>query len=162
MSGLLRRTKLSLYKIPAAYDYARPRPVIRKTRSWRGLMQVRFDDSTSDRNTLLKHAFIWAPLRVLGIAVTCGTFSYFYFGHDQFMFMFFGYESEAMVEGRVNVAPQFNWDDILGHTKNCVSPLRKFEVDPHPMRTFDVFQKNPDGTPVMQHDRTTAWAEQRG
>lgn len=153
------RTTPVARKIPKAYDYPKPRPVIRKTRSWRGLMQVRFDDTKADRNAILKNALLWAPLRVFGSGVMVAVVLYYFYGHDQFMFMLFGYESEAMVEGRVNSNPDNTFGDILGTDRGVGSPLRALEQATHTSKEFDVFKrynKNPyaaaASTPTTKYD----------
>lgn len=138
-----------LRMVPKVYDYPKPRPVIRKTRSWRGLMQVRYDDTRTDRNSILRNALIWAPLRTFGSGVLVAVGMYYYLGHDQFMFMLFGYESEAMVEGRVNANPEKVFADILSSDRGAGSNLRAFEAPDKPTREFDVWAKVAKAPPAM-------------
>lgn len=137
---MLRHTLLRRLVIPKSGDYPKARPVITRTRSWRGLMQVRYDDARGDRTLMMKHAFIYAPLRVgLGI-VFVTTWCYFFYGHDLFMYNVFGYESEAMVEGRTKGTIETTIADVMMSDRGSQSPLRELEVDLHPQPNFDVFK----------------------
>ncbi|KAG8346366.1 hypothetical protein ERJ75_000132900 [Trypanosoma vivax] len=118
-----------------------PHPVIRRTRSWRGLMQVRFDDTGADRKKVLKHAFMWAPLRVFGLCFVTTSVMYFTFGHDRFMHMLFGYESEMNYELRVNPDSSILvGNTLLDKDRGWRSPLRDLEKPLHPIREFDVLR----------------------
>ena len=148
---MLRRTPVSGYVLPKPFDYPKPRPVIKKTRSWRGTMQVRYDDAKADRAMLTKSFFFGAPCRaMLAMSITLSSF-YFLKGHDQFMFLVFGYESESMVETRVSglnidhTSPSGYWKDTFNRSKNALTPVRDFEKDPHQKKWFDVFKRNKEG-----------------
>ncbi|CBH10057.1 hypothetical protein, conserved [Trypanosoma brucei gambiense DAL972] len=118
-----------------------PHPVIRRTRSWRGIMQVRFNDTRADRNRILKHAFLWAPVRIFGICFVTTTIIYFTIGHDRFMHTLFGYESEMHYEARVNPdASILIGDTLLDKDRAWKSPLRNLEKPLHPRREFDVLR----------------------
>lgn len=119
------------------------RPVIRRTRSWRGIMQVRFDDSGADRKRLGRQAFFWAPVRIFGLGLCVTSLTYFSLGHDQFMHMLLGYESEMQYESRVNpVMGGQSYSAALEKDKAWKSPLRSLERPLHPTREFDVFVDN--------------------
>ena len=126
-------------------------------------MQVRFDDTAADRDGLLKNLIFWSPLRVGSTGLLTGVFTYFYLGHDQFMYTMFGYESEALVESRVNTQPEHHWEETLGHLRGSNSNLRKFEVDQHPRERFPgVFKKDAQGKPIIDVEaRRSPWAERR-
>ncbi|EPY29068.1 hypothetical protein STCU_04741 [Strigomonas culicis] len=117
-----------------------PRPVISRTRSWRGIMQVRFNDTRADRNTLGRQAFFWAPVRVFGIGLLAVCGAYFVLGHDAFMHMLLGYESEMQYEARVNPTPYLIAGTTIGNPKAWKSPLRDLEAPLHPKREFEVFR----------------------
>lgn len=77
-------------------------PLIKRTRSWRGVMQARFDDTRTDSSKIVKHAFVFAPIRVFGITLMSVSSLYIGMGHDSFMYHVLGYESETAFEARVN------------------------------------------------------------
>ncbi|RNF20424.1 uncharacterized protein Tco025E_03782 [Trypanosoma conorhini] len=123
-----------------------PQPIIRRTRSWRGIMQVRFNDTRADRNQILRHAFLWAPMRILGLGCLTTTVMYFTVGHDRFMHTLFGYESEMHYEARVNPdASVVFGDTMLDKDRAWKSPLRELEMPLHPKRQFDVL-RDPNST----------------
>ncbi|KEG09898.1 hypothetical protein DQ04_04481080 [Trypanosoma grayi] len=116
-------------------------PVIHRTRSWRGIMQVRFNDTRADRNRLLKHAVLWSPLRVFGLCFLTTTAMYFTLGHDRFMHTIFGYESEMHYEARVNPDASIMFGEtLLGKDRSWSSPVRDLEKPLHPKREFDVLR----------------------
>ncbi len=126
--------------LPKVGDTPKPRPVITRTRSWRGLMQVRYDDARADRTTLMKHAFIYAPLRVAGSGIVITSWAYWFYGHDVFMYNIFGYESEATVEGKMKGTIEQTFGDLFSSDRGSRSPLRELEKDTHPMPKFAVMK----------------------
>lgn len=103
-------------------------------------MQVRFDDTGADRRRLGRQAFFWAPMRVFGLGLVTLLFGYFTLGHDQFMQVLLGYESEMQYESRVNPAVGgVSYSVALDKDKGWSSPLRTLEKPLHPQREFDVF-----------------------
>ncbi|KPA80379.1 putative mitochondrial hypothetical protein [Leptomonas pyrrhocoris] len=123
------------------YNSLTTRPIIRRTRSWRGIMQVRFNDTRADRNKLGRQAFFWAPVRIfgLGLLVTCCL--YMGMGHDSFIHNLLGYESEMQYEARVNPVPEdFQNYMVLDSDRAWKSPLRNLEKPLHPNREFDVLR----------------------
>eukprot|EP00760_Papus_ankaliazontas_P024422 PhM_4_TR229/c0_g1_i1/m.100048 len=120
--------QIRTWVVPSTGDVPKARPYLSRTRSWRGRVQVRFDDAYADRKKVLSHAFIWSPLRVgtLGLFASAGT--YIYLGHDSFMFQLFGYESESMIETRVNPPADANFGNTVGHARAAYSPIRHMEV----------------------------------
>jgi hypothetical protein len=140
-AGALARTVLLRQShIPRVGDFPKARPVITRTRSWRGLMQVRFNDTRADHGFLIRQAFLWSPLRVFGSGFVLALFLYFYLGHDQFMYQMFGFESEAMVEFRVIGRPAKSVGELLQNDRGFFSPVRHLEVDLHPKPEFDAWK----------------------
>lgn len=118
------------------------RPIIRRTRSWRGIMQVRFNDSRADHKRLGLQAFVWSPLRMFGLALTLMTLSYIILGHDVFMFSLLGYESEMQYEKKVNPSSSNeSFLSLIDKDKNWKSPVRDLEKPLHPRREFDLFKE---------------------
>jgi hypothetical protein len=118
-----------------------PRPIMRRTRSWRGIMQARFNDTRADRNKLGRQAFLWAPMRIfgLGLLVTCAL--YFGMGHDAFLHTLLGYESEMQYEARVNPLREGQQNFmVVDNDRAWKSPLRDLEKPLHPNREFDVLR----------------------
>ena len=129
-----------LQRIPIGRnDKPNARPIITRTRSWRGVMQVVFDETRQSRSSNYKHALFYAPLRVMGMALMCYTFMYFYFGHDQFFYQILGYESEAIVEHRVNAQDVSIYEGALGD-KGYYSNVRKLEQDRPDKLHFDIYK----------------------
>ncbi|ORC90121.1 uncharacterized protein TM35_000091710 [Trypanosoma theileri] len=118
-----------------------PHPIIRRTRSWRGIMQVRFNDTRADRNKIVQQAFFWAPMRIFGICFVTTTVMYFTLGHDRFMHTLFGYESEMNYEARVNPGASVMFSEtMLDKDRAWKSPVRDLEKPLHPIRRFDVLR----------------------
>jgi len=113
---------------PKVGDEPKPRPYLSRPRTWRGRMQVRYDDTKTDTKQVAMHAFVWAPMRVatMGLIACVGT--YLYLGHDSFMFSMFGYESESLIEFRVNPPAQANSLNLIGNNKAAYSPVRQLEI----------------------------------
>ncbi|CCW59588.1 unnamed protein product [Phytomonas sp. EM1] len=120
-----------------------PRPIIRRTRSWRGIMQVRFNDSKADSRRLGRQAFLWSPLRVFGLGIVTLASLYITLGHDYFMHVLMGYESEMQYEMKVNPtlgALTSCAGPVMDLNKGWKSPLRDLEKPLHPKREFDIFR----------------------
>jgi len=117
------------------------RPIIRRTRSWRGIMQVRFNDTRADRNRIGRQVFFWAPFRIFGLGLLTTAALYFSLGHDSFIHALLGYESEMQYEARVNPmesnSPNFM---CLDRDKAWKSPLRNMERPLHSVRELDVMR----------------------
>lgn len=128
----------------------RPLPALRRTRSWRGVIQVRFDDTRADRNRILRHATLWAPLRLFGIGFVMTTFAYFVLGHDFFLHTLLGYESEMQYEARVNPSINNTYGTLLEKDRAWRSPIRQLEKPLHPKREFDVLQTS-SSSPSASH-----------
>ena len=127
----------------------RDRPVITRTRSWRGLMQVRHDDSFFDYSFMVKQLLVWSPLRItLSLAMTAGT-AYAYLGHDGFMYHLFGYESEAAMEYKPMNRPSFGLGELMLSDRKIGSGIRDLEVDKYEEPKFNVF------VPPEQAEATT-------
>ncbi|CAD2213375.1 hypothetical protein AGDE_03755 [Angomonas deanei] len=133
--------------IVAMAGYKQP-PVMRRSRSWRGVMQVRFDDTRSDRNKIGRQAFFWAPIRVFGSGLALVALVYFYCGHDTFLHTLLGYESEMQYEVRVNPTAAPYKTPGAGTNKGWKSPLRDLEQPLHPKPEFDVF-RDPKSTLIF-------------
>ncbi|CCW67432.1 unnamed protein product [Phytomonas sp. Hart1] len=121
------------------------RPIIKRTRSWRGIMQVRFNDTKFDSRRLTRQAFIWSPLRVFGLGLLSMSIFYYILGHDYFMHSLMGYESEMQYEMRVNPtlgALSCSAGFVIDLDKGCKSPLRDLEKPLHPKREFDIFKND--------------------
>lgn len=116
------------------------RPIIRRSRSWRGVMQVRFNDSRADSKKIGRQAFFWAPMRILTLGVTATAVLYLALGHDAFMHTLMGYESEMQYEARVN--PIGAEPAPLDRDRSWKSPLRQLEQPLYPKREFDVFKES--------------------
>lgn len=118
------------------------KPIIRRTRSWRGIMQVRYNDTRADRNKIGVQAFFWAPVRIFGLGITVTCFLYYFLGHDSFMHTMLGYESEMQYEARVNPTTETQSQNfmILDRDRAWKSPLRNLEKPLHPQREFDVLR----------------------
>ncbi|CUG88654.1 transmembrane protein, putative [Bodo saltans] len=119
---------------------ADPMPIIRRSRSWRGVTQARFDDNKADRKTQAKQLFIWAPLRVFGTIFITSSVLYVYMGHDQFMHSLMGYESEMQYEYQVNPTPNPMIGSFLERDRRWHAPVRNLEKELHPVREFDVMK----------------------
>ena len=113
---------------PRVGDEPKARPYLSRTRSWRGRMQVRYDDTKTDSKQVAMHAFVWAPMRVIAMGLTACVGTYLYLGHDSFMFSMFGYESESIVEYRVNPPAQAHLASTLGHSKGAYAAVRQLEI----------------------------------
>lgn len=122
-------------------------PVIRRTRSWRGMMQVRFDDTGYDRSRMLKQAFFWAPVRIFGTIFVLTSTTYLYLGHDMFMHAMMGYESEMQFEAKVNPTEQLHYGHMLEKDRAWKSPVRNLEKPLHPIREFDLLKDRPKVDP---------------
>ncbi|RNF08148.1 hypothetical protein TraAM80_02905 [Trypanosoma rangeli] len=110
-----------------------PHPIIRRTRSWRGIMQVRFNDTRADRNQLLRQSFMWAPMRIFGLGCLTTTVMYFTIGYDCFTHTLFGYESEMQYEARANPdASVVFGETMLDNDRGWKSPLRNLGMPLHP------------------------------
>ncbi|TPP50838.1 RNA recognition motif family protein [Leishmania donovani] len=120
----------------------RERPIIRRTRSWRGIMQVRFNDSRADRNKIGVQAFFWAPVRIFGLGLFATCSLYYLMGHDSFVHTLLGYESEMQYEARVNPITEGQSQNfmILDRDRAWKSPVRNLEKPLHPVREFDVLR----------------------
>ena len=118
-----------------------PQPVIRRSRSWRGIMQVRYDDSKSDRGKIIRQIVFWSPLRVFGLMFLTLSMYYTMTGHDNFMLQLFGYESENTFEERINRTPAVIPVPGMTLTKAFDSPVRKLEVPLYTERKFDEMMK---------------------
>ncbi|KAG5490490.1 hypothetical protein JKF63_00610 [Porcisia hertigi] len=118
------------------------KPIIRRTRSWRGIMQVRFNDSRADRNKIGRQAFFWAPVRIFGLGVIATCSLYYLMGHDSFLHTLLGYESEMQYEARVNPVAEGHSQNfmILDKDRAWKSPVRNLERPLHPVREFDVLR----------------------
>ena len=138
---MLQFTCRRLHFPVTAGDRPRGRPVITRSRSWRGMMQVRYDDTRADRNQFLKHAFIWGPMRVAGLGLTISMFLYFYMGHDQYMFQMFGYESEAYIEHKRMQEPTHLLGDLLMNDRRAFKNIRHNEPPVHDKITFPLFKE---------------------
>ncbi len=123
-------------------DTPRTRPVITRTRSWRGIMQVRYDDTRADRKQFMHHMFLWAPLRVVATGMCISMFLYFYLGHDQYMYQMFGYESEAYLEHKRHTEPIFLPGDLIFNDRRAFRNIRDNEEATHEKRTFSVFRSD--------------------
>lgn len=115
-------------------------PIIRRSRSWRGVTQVRFDDNKADRGTQAKYFFLWAPFRVFGLMLCTTSILYLYMGHDQFMHSLMGYESEMQYEFQVNPTPNPMMGTFLDKDRRWNMPVRNLEQQLHPVREFDVLR----------------------
>eukprot|EP00672_Neobodo_designis_P007578 CAMPEP_0174855604 /NCGR_PEP_ID=MMETSP1114-20130205/33685_1 /TAXON_ID=312471 /ORGANISM="Neobodo designis, Strain CCAP 1951/1" /LENGTH=137 /DNA_ID=CAMNT_0016090349 /DNA_START=88 /DNA_END=498 /DNA_ORIENTATION=+ len=105
----------------------RDRPVITRTRSWRGLMQVRHDDTLHDYKFVARQLFFWSPLRVFGMAMVTAVVSYLILGHDGFMYHLFGYESEGAMEHREMNKPMYGIGALLLVDRHANKGIRKLE-----------------------------------
>lgn len=130
-----------LSRKPRVYE----RPFIRRTRSWRGVMQVRYNDTKLDRNKLAQHAFFWSPLRLFGMSTLVSVVIYLLFGHDRFMQILLGYESEMLYETRVNPSTTQSYESVLDKDKAWRSPMRNLEKPLHSVREFDLL-RDPNST----------------
>ncbi|KAK7195506.1 hypothetical protein NESM_000478300 [Novymonas esmeraldas] len=118
------------------------KPIIRRTRSWRGIMQVRFNDTRADRNKIGAQAFFWAPVRIFGMGLLATFALYYSMGHEGFMHMLLGYESEMQYEARVNPITEGQSQNfmVLDRDRAWKSPVRNLEKPLHPVREFDVLR----------------------
>lgn len=117
-----------------------PMPIIRRTRSWRGVMQVRFDDQRADRNSMAMQLVFWSPLRIFGCIFASTSFIYVYMGHDQFMHLLMGYESEMQFETKVNPTDNISNKKPLENDRGWRLSIRNLEQPLHPTREFDVMK----------------------
>lgn len=138
---MLRPSLVRLYQPVKARDYPKPRTVITRTRSWRGLMQVRFNDNRSDHKFLLKQFLVWGPMRVFGSGTIVATLLYAYLGHDGFMYTVFGYESEAAVEQRPLGRPAFGVAQMMFLDRAGARPIRDVEEDREENAKFELYSK---------------------
>lgn len=115
-------------------------PIIRRSRSWRGVMQVRFDDDRADKKGHVSQLLLWSPLRVFGIMFCSTALIYVYMGHDQFMHSMMGYESEMQYECQVNPTPNPMIGTFLEKDRKWHSAIRNAESPLHPLREFDVLK----------------------
>jgi hypothetical protein len=122
-------------------DKPRNRPVITRTRSWRGIMQVRYDDTRADRQQFVRHMFVWAPMRVIATGMSISMFMYFYLGHDQYMYQMFGYESEAYLEMKRHTEPIHLPGDLIFNDRRAFRNIRENEEPTHEKRTFPIFRE---------------------
>jgi hypothetical protein len=91
-------------KIPMPWETLdRPvsRPVITRQRSWRGVMQVRHDAVQHTTKQMAADAVFFSPLKLVACAAVGVITAYLAAGHDVFMHELFGFESESMVEERI-------------------------------------------------------------
>jgi hypothetical protein len=135
--SLIRRAEL-LYtrNNPKA---VRDRPVITRTRSWRGLMQVRHDDTLHDYKFVARQFFFWSPLRVLGSGIFTAVVSYVILGHDGFMYHLFGYESEGAMEHREINKPMYGIGALLLVDRHANKGIRQLEEPAEEEPKFNVF-----------------------
>eukprot|EP00744_Colponema_vietnamica_P019821 GILI01028072.1.p1 GENE.GILI01028072.1~~GILI01028072.1.p1 ORF type:complete len:146 (-),score=10.35 GILI01028072.1:16-453(-) len=118
-------------------------PLIARTRTWKGTMQVRFEEKNEHRSrSFLVWGILGAPFRVLFVMMVTFGGCYLFLGHDEFMFQLLGYESEMQYEGIVNPIPEevalLNAEGLKGAT----SPLRALEKTLHPAPVFAQHLKN--------------------
>ena len=114
-------------------------PVISRTRSWRGLMHVRYDDGLTDRLTFWKQLLLFAPLRVsCGLSIVFGAI-YMFLGHDQFLYMMYGYESEMNYEARVNPNVPMYRLSLMQTPDPAKHTVRLLEPPIHHQKEFDIF-----------------------
>ena len=125
----------------------RSRPVITRTRSWRGLMQVRHDDTKHDYKVVAKHFFIYSPLRVGSMFLLCLTVGYCYLGHDGFMYHLFGYESEAAVEHRA-MKPAYGIGELLLSDRKANRGFRQLEEDRYEDPKFNLYVTPAEAEPT--------------
>jgi hypothetical protein len=137
---MLRSTPRRLTElVPPGVKAVRDRPLISRTRSWRGLMQVRHDDTKHDYKYVAKQFFIYSPMRVFGSGILTGTVAYWYLGHDGFMYHLFGYESEAAVEARPMNRPMFGIGELLFADRKMIRGIRALEEDKVEDPKFNVY-----------------------
>ncbi len=118
-----------------------PQPIIRRSRSWRGIMQIRFDDTKSDRNKIVRQMVLWSPLRVFGVTFLSLSIYYVVAGHDVFMLTWFGYESENTFEERLNRSPLLADTPQFMNEKAFESPVRALELKNTGERNFGHLMK---------------------
>lgn len=119
-------------------------PLITRTRTWRGTMQVRYDEQTQSLKS--RNFWLWgilgAPFRVAFVCTVTFGLAYLFLGHDEFMFQLLGYESEMQYEGIVNPIP----DEVALQNqltpKAAMSPIRTLEKPLHPPPVFDQHLKH--------------------
>lgn len=123
-----------------------PMPIIRRSRSWRGIMQVRYDENKGDRKNIWWHFLLWSPLRIVTVFGFSTSLLYVYLGHDQFMHVMMGYESEMQYESTVNptgtnaMGTYKEFENDRGWKKG----MRNLEKPLHPRREFDVMKSSTD------------------
>jgi hypothetical protein len=117
-----------------------PMPIIRRSRSWRGVTQVRYDDNRGDKKTQATQFVFYAPLRVFGMIFITSSVLYVYMGHDQFMHSLMGYESEMQYEYQVNPTPNPMIGNFLEKDRRWHMPVRNLEKELHPVREFDLLK----------------------
>ena len=146
---MLRLTARRLAELPRPGTKLQERPIISRTRSWRGLMQVRHDDTRHDYKYMMKQFFFYSPIRVGGSGILTATIAYFYLGHDGFMYHLFGYESEAAVEQRPLNRPAHGIGELLFADRKMINGIRSLEDPKTEEPAFNVY------VPPAQAEATT-------
>ncbi len=99
-------------------------------------MQIRYDDSKADRSKIVRQIVFWSPLRVFGLTILSLSLYYCAAGHDSFMLMWFGYESENTYEEKINKSPAVVAAPNMILEKAFNSPVRDLELSNVGQRNF--------------------------
>jgi hypothetical protein len=123
--------------------YTPQKPVFRKTRSWRGIMQVRYNDELNDAKIVTKQLLFWAPLRVILPALCVFAAYYVMMGHDVFLQDIMGFESESHYEPPIGDRKDGlrRRPPMITGAKAHLSPVRDLEKPLHPIPEFDIFKE---------------------